>query len=463
MLKISSVIGYLFPLRVLRNIFPIELERQRLPKLLDELNGLSFILVEPSETEISYLFKHLTTKEVAYDMLLFAHRRQIHRSIAAWYERTHSANLSTCYPLLAYHWSRAGEEDKAIDALERAGEQALRGGAIGKRCRSCSRRACATTVPARGALARAGRRGAPAGSALGEAYLGLGQLAESRVHTERALRLLEQPVPATLVRLVGLYARQVVRQAAHRLWPSRFAGRSPARRDAQAGVGRQRRARPGLLLLAGRPPGRLLLPALEPGGGGGAVPGAGGSYATMCIASSLIPLHRLAEAYGRRAWAIAEAIDDLATRTFVAELLGVYWLSIGNWKACERSWSRPPKSAGASATGGDGRRVSPSLRASNISRAISRGPGSLRGTLADGRQNGHDQAQVWGRHGQSTILLRMGRIEEAASLLEESPAVRGFRSDRRHNPRARPAGRGPAPPGEAGRGEGGRRRDPAPD
>ena len=129
-LKISSVIGHLFPLRVLRDIFPIELERQRLPKLLDELNGLGFtLLVDPSEAEISYLFKHLTTKEVAYDMLLFAHRRQIHRCIAAWYERTHSANLSTCYPLLAYHWSRAGEEDKAIDALERAGEQALRGGA----------------------------------------------------------------------------------------------------------------------------------------------------------------------------------------------------------------------------------------------------------------------------------------------------------------------------------------------
>ena len=39
------------------------------------------------------------------------------------------------------------------------------------------------------------------------------------------------------------------------------------------------------------------------------------------------------------------------------------------------------------------------------------------------RQNGHDQAQVWSRHGQSTVLLRMGRIEEAASLLEGSPAL----------------------------------------
>jgi len=54
----------------------------------------------------------------------------------------------------------------------------------------------------------------------------------------------------------------------------------------------------------------------------------------MCIASSLIPLHRLAEAYGRRAWATAEAIDDPTTRAFVAELLGVYWLGIGNWEAC---------------------------------------------------------------------------------------------------------------------------------
>ena len=58
----------MFPLRVLRNIFPIEPERQRLPILLDELNGLGFTLVDPSEAEVSYLFKHLTTKEVAYQI-----------------------------------------------------------------------------------------------------------------------------------------------------------------------------------------------------------------------------------------------------------------------------------------------------------------------------------------------------------------------------------------------------------
>ena len=47
------------------------------------------------------------------------------------------------------------------------------------------------------------------------------------MHTERALRLLKQPVPASPVRLVGQYAWEVVRQGAHRLWPSRPAGRSP--------------------------------------------------------------------------------------------------------------------------------------------------------------------------------------------------------------------------------------------
>ncbi len=227
-LKISSVIGHLFPLRVLRDIFPIEPERQRLPILLDELNGLGFTLVDPSEAEISYLFKHLTTKEVAYDMLLFSQRRQLHRSIAAWYEETFFANPSTVYPLLAYHWSRAGEAGRAVNALERADEQALRSGAY-REAVSFLLEALALGDRARSWRDGPGRtsRRARWEAQLGEAYLGLGQLAESREHTERALRLLKQPVPASPVRPVGQYAWEVVRQGAHRLWPSRSAGRSP--------------------------------------------------------------------------------------------------------------------------------------------------------------------------------------------------------------------------------------------
>src|SRR5207249_8970633 len=37
----------------------------------------------------------------------------------------------------------------------------------------------------------------------------------------------------------------------------------------------------------------------------------------------------------------------------------------------------------------------------------------------------HEQARMWGRHGRSKSLLRLGRLDEAEALLEGSPAVRG--------------------------------------
>ena len=118
------------------------------------------------------------------------------------------------------------------------------------------------------------------------------------MHAERALRLLEQPVPATLVRLVGLYARQVVRQAAHRLWPSRFAGRSrqPVAMLRLASAANDADSSRLLLFFAGRPLGvYFYLRTLNLAEEAGPCPELARSYATMCIASSLIPLHRLAK------------------------------------------------------------------------------------------------------------------------------------------------------------------------
>jgi class 3 adenylate cyclase/tetratricopeptide (TPR) repeat protein len=426
-LKISSVIGCLFPLRVLLDIFPIEPERRRLPQLLDDLNGLGFTLEGPSKAEVSYLFKHLTTKEVAYDMLLFAHRRRIHRSIAAWYERTHYANLSAYYPLLAYHWSRAGDERKAIDALERAGEQALRSGAY-REAVSFLLEAIVLEDRSRSWRSGPGRtsRRARWEAQLGEAYLGLGRLAESRAHTERALRLLEQPVPATPVRLVGQFAWEFMRQGAHRLWPSRFAGRShhavttirlaSAAYDALAQVCYYSQDVPRGVYSS--------LRALNLAEEVGPSPELARGRATMCIASGLIPLHRLAESYGRRAWATAVVIDDPATRAFVAEMLGVYWLGIGNWKACREKLLA---AAEISRRIGDWRRWEESVgelaRLDYLQGHFDRALDQFGELWCVARKNGHDQAQVWGRHGRSMALLRMGRFEEAASLLEESPAI----------------------------------------
>jgi predicted ATPase len=83
------------------------------------------LAAEPKDT---YRFTEAAIQESAYDLMLFAQRRQLHRAVAEWYERTYADDLGCCYPLLAYHWSRADVPDKAMDYLEKAGEQARRHG-----------------------------------------------------------------------------------------------------------------------------------------------------------------------------------------------------------------------------------------------------------------------------------------------------------------------------------------------
>ena len=86
-------------------------------------------MLDTPEPDLAYLFKHIITQEVAYSLLLFAQRRQLHRAVAEWYERTQADDLASLYPLLAYHWGRAEEPTKTLAYLELAGEQALRAGA----------------------------------------------------------------------------------------------------------------------------------------------------------------------------------------------------------------------------------------------------------------------------------------------------------------------------------------------
>ena len=80
--------------------------------------------LEAPEPHLTYIFRHIITQEVAYDLMLFAQRKQLHQAVAEWYELAHADDLSSFYPLLAYHWSKAEVASKAVDYLLQAGDQA---------------------------------------------------------------------------------------------------------------------------------------------------------------------------------------------------------------------------------------------------------------------------------------------------------------------------------------------------
>src|SRR5581483_6544479 len=136
-IKVASVIGRIFAFRVLCDIESVPEDTEQLEHDLSVLAALDLTPIESREPELRYIFKHVITQQVAYNLLLYSQRQQIHRLIAEWYERTFPDALSQYYPLLSYHWSNAVQIEpadpaalvKAIDYLRKAGKQAVEGNA----------------------------------------------------------------------------------------------------------------------------------------------------------------------------------------------------------------------------------------------------------------------------------------------------------------------------------------------
>lgn len=425
-LKAASVIGRQFTLSLVQDIIPDEVEKPRLPGYLDELVTLDFTLIDTPDPDLTYLFKHAIIQETTYHLLTIDQRRRIHQRIASWFEATHADDLSAHYALLAYHWDRAGDAERAIEYLEKAGAQALRDGAYQEAVGFYGE---AIALDNRGAIDgrfTADRKSARARweGKIGEAYLGMGRLAESRTHTESALRLLGTPVPTGRVRLIGHHAVQIFFQALHRLWPARFVGcaRQPRELLRQKARGFDvifhvcyHRQEVPLGIYAA-------LRALNLAEGAGPSPELARSYATMCVVST--PIAWLAQEYSKRARRIAEGIDDLAARAWVSEFVGIHALGVGSW---DTSLEKLGEAVEITRRNGDWRRCEESLaelaRVHYLMGDFALGEARFGEQWDIARRHGHDQAQVWARHGQATTILRQGRLEEAAALIEQSPAV----------------------------------------
>ncbi|MFY0576262.1 ATP-binding protein [Cystobacter fuscus] len=190
-LKAASVIGRTFGSRLLGDVHPLPEERERLEEHLSRLQAQDLALPVGAPSESSYLFKHVITQEVAYNLLLFSQRRRLHEAVARWYERTHERELTPLYPLLAYHWIRANERTKALEALEKAGEHALATHAPREAVGFFSK---ALELEAEGPERVEPSRRARWERRLGRALRWLGK-PEARWHLSRAMELLGHPVP----------------------------------------------------------------------------------------------------------------------------------------------------------------------------------------------------------------------------------------------------------------------------
>ena len=116
----ASALGRRFGLALLEGV----LEDGEVARALHELQRADLVRTERRWPQPQYRFKHVLIQEVAYRTLVSAARTGLHRRAAEWLENRPADNLGDELGLLAYHWLAAGDEDRAVDYLVRAGDRA---------------------------------------------------------------------------------------------------------------------------------------------------------------------------------------------------------------------------------------------------------------------------------------------------------------------------------------------------
>jgi adenylate cyclase len=128
-LKVASVIGRIFRVAMLTGVYPPFAESDGLRADLDLLFELDLTLLDAPEPELSYLFKHVLTQEVAYETLSFATRAMLHERIGLYIESTQADAIDTQLDLLAHHYDLSENVAKRCEFILRAAEAAKSAGA----------------------------------------------------------------------------------------------------------------------------------------------------------------------------------------------------------------------------------------------------------------------------------------------------------------------------------------------
>jgi class 3 adenylate cyclase/tetratricopeptide (TPR) repeat protein len=426
--KVASVIGRVFAVGILRDIHPLrQAVALTLADDLSEIERAELTVLDTPEPDLSYLFKHVIVQEAAYNLMLLSQRRQLHRSVAEWYERSDGGDLA----LLAHHWRLADVPEKAIGYLEQAGAEALREGAYAEAVRFFT-----TLLDVDSGIRRAlGRHaGAPDAATirrarwehqLGDAYLGLGQLAPEQEHLHAALALLGRRTPASGRRLPGKLAWQTGQQLRNRAWPRPLVARTEATRAAleEAALVYER-----LFLVDYHASRRAravhqAVKGLNLAEAAGSRPVQARLAAACSVAAGLLARHRLAEAYLRRAFAALEGTGDASARAWVLQAAALYGVGVGRWAEVQRQLD---EATGIVRRLGDPRRLAELTGLQIWERYFQ---GELTGMppmLAEldrlGRQSGDAQVRSWAVAGHAVAGLRVGNLEEAAAALARRPA-----------------------------------------
>ena len=437
-LKVASVIGRIFAFRVLQAVHPIESDRPALHEYLESLTRLSLTLVESEAPDLSYIFKHAVTQEVAYNLMLYSQRRQLHQAVAEWIELINQENLEPFYALLAHHWTQAAEApeagrdlqviQKAVEYLEKAGEQAMENYASAEAIQFFNQALEWETKlrqpEGRQALREQQIRRARWHSRIGLAHYGLGSLPDCEKHVRAALRILGSAIPESRAQFALGLVPQIVRQAFHRYFAARYIG-SLHGWEREVALESSR-----LYELMGRvyfysqetlPIMYCILRFMNAAERAGPSPELATSYAGMAVLAGFAQLHPLAETYVERALAVAREVNQPSNLTTVNVVTSVYHIAVGRW---DEVHARAEEAKGICEQLGDYRQWGDSMvllaESALISGQIQYAINIQKILLEDARRRRNPLQQCWGLFGVAANSIRLGNEAEAIPMLEEA-------------------------------------------
>ena len=331
--KVASVIGRVFAFRVLEEIYPTPTAPIELQNNLEQLRRLDITPLETPDPNLSYIFKHIVTQEVVYDLMTYSQRQQLHHRTAVWYEQRQEQQSSRYDALLAHHWHQADNIERAVYYYDRAGSQAFLSYANQEAIRFLTQaiNLSAETYPA-AQRARWHRY-------LGEATYRLTLMEQSLNQYREALALLSQPLPDNKPRLVWGMLRELTRQLAYRWLPGRFP-RLVKDEDQRTNLLEAARAYEGISEIYYNMGDFLMtfyavMAAFNLAEKAGNSPELVRGYANMCSTMGVVGWHGVAETYRQRALQTAAAIDDLPAKAWVQIPLSSYSLWLGAWERAE--------------------------------------------------------------------------------------------------------------------------------
>jgi class 3 adenylate cyclase/tetratricopeptide (TPR) repeat protein len=100
-------------------------EQELLPQL-SVLKDSELLYERGIYPQSSYIFKHALTQEVAYNSLLQKRKKEIHGAIGSAIEALYPDRLEEHYEMLAYHYGRSANADKAVHYLDLANQKSIK-------------------------------------------------------------------------------------------------------------------------------------------------------------------------------------------------------------------------------------------------------------------------------------------------------------------------------------------------